>query len=147
MKSYLFVGLRYRQSFTNYFGNFVEFQVTFAISIIVDSHRCRCNTWFFSHVLKFLFFFNFFFNCRLNLKSSACMVDCLHRLKPLIIYVILTVFKRFLMKVPCVIFYGLTPMIAVAGVSLQEVLDILLARYFIYVFNIVTGFLQFQQTL
>jgi hypothetical protein len=36
--------------------------------------------------------------------------------------------KRFLMKVPCVIFSGRTRMIVVDGASLQEVLGIPLAK-------------------
>lgn len=69
---------------------------------------------------------------RLNLKYSACMVGCPHPLRPLIIYAILTVFKKFLMRGPCVIFYGRTQMIAAVGVSPLGVLDILLARFLIF---------------
>lgn len=69
---------------------------------------------------------------RLNLKYSACMVGCPHLLRPLIIFAILTAFKKFLMRGPCVIFYGRTQMIAVVGVSPLGVLDILLARFLIF---------------
>ena len=73
--------------------------------------------------------FFFFWTFRLNLKYFVCMVDCPHPLKHLITFGILTVFKKFLMKGPCVISYGLIQMIGVVGVSLPVVLDILLARY------------------
>lgn len=73
---------------------------------------------------------SFFDFTRLSQKSFVFMVDCRHPLKLLIIFVILIVFKKFLMKDPCVIFYGLTLMIDVVGVSLPGVLDIHLAKYF-----------------
>lgn len=66
---------------------------------------------------------------RLNQKYFVSMVGCHLLLKPLIIYGISIVFKKFLMKDLCVIFYGLTLMIAVDGVFHPGVLDILLAKY------------------
>ncbi|RWW06265.1 hypothetical protein GW17_00030415, partial [Ensete ventricosum] len=67
--------------------------------------------------------------CRLNLKYFVYMVDYPHLLRPLIAYVTLIVFKRFHMRVPCVIFCGLTLMTDVVGVFPLVVLDILLAKY------------------
>uniref|UniRef100_A0A2P2MMI4 Serine/threonine-protein phosphatase n=1 Tax=Rhizophora mucronata TaxID=61149 RepID=A0A2P2MMI4_RHIMU len=64
----------------------------------------------------------------LNQKYSVSMVDCLPPLKPLITFEILIVFKKFPMRVLCVIFCGLTPTIVVVGESHQEVLDIPLAK-------------------
>ena len=58
------------------------------------------------------------------------MVDCPRPLTPLIISEILIVFKKFHMKVLCVICYGPTLMTVVVGESLHVVLDTLLARYF-----------------
>jgi predicted membrane-bound dolichyl-phosphate-mannose-protein mannosyltransferase len=56
------------------------------------------------------------------------MVDYHPPLKPLITFVILIVFKKFPMRVPCVIFCGLTLMIAVVGASHLGVLDIPLVK-------------------
>ncbi|TYI48520.1 hypothetical protein E1A91_D13G254700v1 [Gossypium mustelinum] len=53
------------------------------------------------------------------------------QLKPWTTYVISTVFKRFLMKVPCVIYCGPTPMIVAVGVFLQGVPDIPLAKTYL----------------
>ena len=64
----------------------------------------------------------------MNLKYFVFMVGCRHLLKPWITYVILIAYKKFLMRDPCVIFYGLIQMIVVVGASLLEVLDIPLAR-------------------
>jgi hypothetical protein len=68
---------------------------------------------------------------RLNLKYSVFTVGYPRLLKPLTTFVILIVCKKFLMRDPCVIFYGLIRMIAVVGVSLLEVLDTLLARTYL----------------
>ncbi|KAH9789221.1 serine/threonine-protein phosphatase PP2A-3 catalytic subunit [Citrus sinensis] len=62
------------------------------------------------------------------LKYFVSMVDCLRPLRLSITFVILTVFKKFPMRVPCVIFYGLIQMIVVVGVYRQGVLDIPLAK-------------------
>nr|XP_018629412.1 serine/threonine-protein phosphatase PP2A catalytic subunit isoform X3 [Nicotiana tomentosiformis] len=62
------------------------------------------------------------------LRFSASTVVCLHLLKLLIIFAILTVYKKFHMRVLCVIFYGLILMIVVVGVSHLGVLDIHLAK-------------------
>ena len=77
---------------------------------------------------------------RLNLKYFVCMVDCPLPLKLLITFVTLIVFKKFLMRGPCVIFYGLTQMIAVVGVSHPGVLDTPLARWFILCFSLNPSF-------
>lgn len=69
-------------------------------------------------------------NSRLNPKFFVCMEDCLRLLKPLIMYEVSTVSKKFLMKGPCVIFCGQTQMIVVVGVCHPGVLDTLLGRYF-----------------
>jgi len=65
---------------------------------------------------------------RLSRKYFASMVDYHPPLKPLIAFVILIVFKKFPMRVPCVIFCGLTLMIAVVGASHLGVLDIPLVK-------------------
>ena len=65
---------------------------------------------------------------RLNQRYSVCMVVYLHLLRPLITFGILIVFKKFLMKVQCVISYGLIQMIAVVGEFLLVELDIPLAK-------------------
>lgn len=67
---------------------------------------------------------------RLNQKYFAYMVDCHLQLRPLIIFEILIVFKKFLTRDPCVIFCGRILMIVVVGASLLEALDIHLAKYF-----------------
>ena len=62
------------------------------------------------------------------------MVDYRRQLRPLITFEILIVSKKFLMRDLCVISCGLTQMIDVVGVYLQEELDTLLARFVLALF-------------
>jgi hypothetical protein len=66
---------------------------------------------------------------RLSQKYFACMVDYHHPLRHLITSVTSTVSKKFLMKVRCVIFFGLIQMIDVVGVFRHVVLGIPSDRY------------------
>ena len=73
----------------------------------------------------------FLLHFRLNLKYFAFMVDFHLPLKHLIIYEILTVCKKYLMRDLCVISCGLTPMTVVVGVYHPEEQDTLLAKYYL----------------
>ena len=107
----------------------------------LDRWKAQIRSWYFvkffclwCHILVKVFcslwcWLVSFSNFRLNRKYFVSTVDFPPPLKPLITYATLTVFKKFLMRGLCVIFYGPTLMIVAVGVSHPGVLDILLAKY------------------
>ncbi|MCD9560970.1 serine threonine-protein phosphatase [Datura stramonium] len=67
----------------------------------------------------------------LSQKYFVSMVVCRRLLKPLIMYVVLIVYKKFHTRGPCVIFYGLILMIVAVGASHPGVLDIPSAKIYL----------------